>query len=159
MKILLKLFATAVLLASPAVVAQNVISSASGSFVRSSLAAASGAVTTGSPDLGTEIMFRNRSRVFGDRIVDGRRYWSVVDADVNGKSNDQVLQRLAPAPILARDGVRELDILVDVKRHLTVFTTPDRPVDIGTATVDAKDVRSISVTSIISASGLTIVTK
>lgn len=159
MKTLLKLFALAAFLASATIVAQNVVSSAPGSFVRSSLTAASGTVTTESPDLTTEIMIRNRARVFGDRITaSGERYWSVVDADLNGKTGDQLLQRLSPAAIQAGD-IRQMNILVNLKRNLTIFTTSDRPVEIGTATLDGKGVNSIAVTSIISASGLAIVTK
>lgn len=158
--LLASLAALLALLASPAALAQNLISSATGSVVRSSLTAASGSAATQSPDLTTETMIRNRSRVFGDRVTaSGEKYWSVADADLQGKAADQIKQRLSPAPISMRDGVRDMNVLVDLKRHLTVFTTPDHPVDIGTATVDGKDLHSIAVTSIISASGLTIVTK
>jgi len=140
--------------------AQNVTSSPASSLARSSLAATSAAATTGSPDPSTEVLVKNRARVFADRVsASGVRYWSLVNSDLNGKTPDQVLQRLSPTAIRASDHVREMDIVVDLKEPLTVFTKPGQSFSIGTAQVDGARVHSITVTSIISTNGLTIISK
>lgn len=150
----------AAIVLSPLVLAQTATSSTASSLARSTIAATSAAATTGSPDPSTETMVRNRARVFQDRVSpSGVKYWSLLDSDLNGKTPDQVLQRLSPTAIGSGDHVREMDILVDLKEPLTVFTKPGQSISIGTALVDGAGISSITVASMISTNGLTIISK
>ena len=139
---------------------QNATGSTASSLARSPLNAASAAAVTGSPDPSTEVMVRNRARVFKDRIsADGTRYFYVGNSDLRGLTPAQVLQRLSPTAISAGDHVREMDIVVDLHTPLTVFTKPGQPIYVGTAQVEGTGVESITVHSLILTDGITIISK
>lgn len=81
-------------------------------------------------------MIRNRARTLGDQVsASGHRYFAVSDLDLRGKTDAEIIQRLAPKEVKARDGVRNLTILVELQRPLTVRSA--EPVSVGTAIVDA----------------------
>ena len=104
-------------------------------------------------------MIENRARTLGQQAsANGEKYFVVKDADLAGKTPQEIIRRLSPSAIGARDHVREMNILVELDRPLTIFATPGEPVNVGTATVD-HSVRQIDVRSIILANGITIVNK
>lgn len=106
-------------------------------LVRSSQAFRS---TTYNPS--ARVMVESRARTLGTRLSASRtRYFSVADVDLIGKSPAEVMERLSPAPVGARDGVRAMEILVDVRRPTALHTRGQIPTDIGTATVSARGVR------------------
>lgn len=145
---------------SGSVLAQNAVPSSTSSLARSSLAATQAAVGARSADPSTEVMIRNRAKVFRDRLTaSGKKYWSLTDSDLIGKPPDQVLQRLSPSAIKASDGIREMNIVVDLRKPLTVFAGAGELISLGTAEVEGADLRSISVKSTISTNGVKVVSK
>ncbi|SRR5579885_750412 len=150
----------AAVIGSGSLLAQNAVGASTSALARSSVAAAQAAVAAQSPDPSTEVMIRNRARVFRDRLTaSGAKYWALTDYDLAGKTPDQVLQRLSPSAIKASDGVREMNIVVALRKPLTVFAKAGEPISLGTADVEGADVRSISVKSTISINGVNIVPK
>jgi hypothetical protein len=107
----------------------------------------------------TLVMIENRARSLGDRTsASGQKYFVVKDADLAGKSPEEVIRRLSPSAIGTVNQVRELNILVELDRPLTILAASGEPVNIGTATVE-RSVRQIDVRSIILANAITIVNK
>src|SRR5258708_3325912 len=105
----------------------------------------------------TLLMIENRARTLGQRAtVNGEKYFVVKDADLAGKSPEEMIRRLSPSTIGA--GIRELNILVELDRPLTILAASGESVNVGTATVE-RAVRQIEVRSIILANGITIVNK
>ena len=156
----LVLIAAAVVL-SPPILAENAASSASISLAKPLIADTSAAAMTGSsPDASSmETMVKNMARWFQNRVSpSGVRYWSLVDSDLKGKTPDQMLQRLSP-PAIQEGGRVRMDVVVDLKEPLTIFARPGQSISIGTALVDGAGTQSITVTSIISTNGLTIISK
>src|SRR5437868_13837583 len=107
----------AVVICYGSLLAQNAVATSTSALARSSVAAAQAAVAAQSPDPSTEVMLRNRARVFRGRLTaSGAKYWSLTDTDLAGKRPDQVLERLSPTAIKASDGAREMNILLDLRR-------------------------------------------
>jgi hypothetical protein len=103
------------------------------------------------------VMITNRARTLGDQVnASGTRYFSVKSADLQGMTSEQVARRLAPPEVKATDGVRSMDILVDIERPVTARSSG--PAYVGTALVDAAT-RQISVQSTIIANGLRVIGK
>ena len=103
------------------------------------------------------VMTKNRARTLGDELSASQtRYFAVTDADLQGRTNDEILRRLMPKEVKANDGVRRMEILIDVRRPVTV--TASAPTYIGTASIDAAT-RRIEVNSTITVTGLKVVRK
>lgn len=125
------------------------------SLVRSSAATDSGTYTAS-----TLVMIENRARTLGDRVNGSdTRYFAVTDADLIGKKPEEIIQRLSPTTITAGDQVRKLEIMVDLQRPITLYTDPNQPVNIGTATVQGAGLKNIDVHSSIFANAIQVVTK
>jgi hypothetical protein len=132
-------------------------SSMTGSLVRSSNAATAGAVS-GTVTPSSLVMIENRARVLGNRLANGIRYFAVTDSDLIGKTPAEIMQRLSPSPIRAGDGVRSMEIVVDLKRPLTLYTSGGEP-NIGTAIIQASpSLRQVEIHSSIFAN-LTVIDK
>lgn len=82
------------------------------------------------------LMVANRARTLGNAPSgDGTRYFAATDLDLRKLNVQQQLARLSPAPVVAGDGVRKLDIYVDLKDPLFVQPRPGQSVDIGSAEI------------------------
>jgi hypothetical protein len=115
--------------------------------------------TTASFDPSTIEMVKNRARTFGDQVSGaGKRYWALTDADIQGKTAEQIQRLLTPSEVKPGDGVRVMDIVVELLGPIKILSSPDKPVYIGTAQVDARAARKIEVNSNIVVNGITIVT-
>lgn len=110
---------------------------------------------------GTMTMIENRARVFGDRVSGSdTRYFAVRDKDLVSKTSAQVLTALSPTPVItSQQRVREVDIVVDLKKPLVITTTSDSPVNIGSVTVLGKVDNNLTVVNDLLLSGVTIVRK
>jgi len=110
---------------------------------------------------GTLTLIKNRARVFGDRVSGSdTRYFAVTDKDLAGKTQAQVLAALSPAPVVtSQQRVREVDIVVDLKKPLVITTTSAAPVNIGSVTVLGKVDNDITIVSNVLLSGVKIVRK
>jgi hypothetical protein len=107
----------------------------------------------------TLVMIENRARTLGQQAsASGEKYFVVKDADLAGKTPEEIIRRLSPSAIGAGDHVREMNILVELDRPLTILASPGDSVNVGTATVE-HSIRQIDVRSIILANGITIVNK
>jgi hypothetical protein len=129
-----------------------------GSLVRPSTAAASSArsvVTSGAVTPSSLVI--NRARIFGSQTsASGTRYWAVRDSDLIGKTPDEIIQRLSPSPVRAGDGVRTMEIVVDLKHPITLY----QQANIGTVVVESSpSLRQIQVHSSIFATNLTVIPK
>lgn len=103
------------------------------------------------------VMTRNRARTLGDQATaTGDRYFSVTDLDLQGKSNEEIVQRLAPKEVMASEGVRRLHIVVDVERPLTIRATGN--VSAGTAVID-RAVRHVEINSTVRVNQLKVIAK
>lgn len=102
-------------------------------------------------------MTRNRARTLGDRAsATGDRYFSVTDFDLQGKTEDEIVRRLAPKEVTAPEGVRRLHIVVDVERPLTIRATGN--VSAGTAVI-ARAVRHAEINSTVRVNQLKVIAK
>jgi hypothetical protein len=105
----------------------------------------------------TLVMIENRARTLGKTAsASGQAYFYVDSRALVGKTGEQVLERLAPAPVNAGDFLRTLEIVVALERPLVVRTVGGQPVVIGAATV-APGVRNIEVHSSIISSEITVI--
>lgn len=97
----------------------------------------------------------NRARTLGNTPSgSGTRYFAATDLDLRNLTPRQVLDRLSPKPVSARDGVRHLDIYVDLKRPLLVDVQPGQSVNIGSAEIKAEGIRDVEVHASIFLSGI-----
>ena len=125
-----------------------------------SLVPSSTTVSSGTYTPSTLVMIENRARVLGNRLsASGTRYFAVTDADLVGKTPDEVLRRLSPPVITAVGGLRQIDIVVDLQRPITLFPTADQPANVGTAVVQSSGFNNIAVNSIITGAQLTVIPK
>jgi hypothetical protein len=86
----------------------------------------------------------HRAKVFGDATTAaGTRYFKVTDADLIGKSEKAVAERLAVMNIA--DAVRRVEIVVDLRRPIALRAQPGSEVAIGSAIVSAKRVQNLEV--------------
>lgn len=130
------------------------------SLVRSTTAATSGAAS-GTVTPSSLVMIENRARVLGNQTsASGTRYFAVTDSDLVGKTPDQIIHLLSPTAISTADGVRTMEIVVDLKRPLTLYNSTGEQINIGTAIVQGSpSFRQIEVHSSILASDLTVIDK
>ena len=92
-------------------------------------------------------LISNRARTLANQVsASGTKYFAVTPNDLRGKSPDEILKRLSPV-IRPEDGVRSLQILVDLQRHLTIYS--DQPVYIGTAVLEGRGFKPIDVRSLL----------
>lgn len=125
------------------------------SGVTSSMTANSG---TGSRS--SFVMIKNRARTFsGAANASGTRYFAVTDADIRGKSPQEVIQRLSPSAITNGEAIRRLEILVELREPLTIRGEPGTPVNVGTASTESSTLRHLDVRSSILTQGLTVISK
>jgi hypothetical protein len=105
----------------------------------------------------TRVMIENRARVFGDRVSGGgTRYFAVTDADLAGKTESQVANILSPT-LAPSQQVRQVDIVVDLHKPVTLTSTSPAPVTIGTVTASApENNRPLLIVTNISTSGITV---
>ena len=122
--------------------------------------AASGA-TPGNITPSSLVMIENRARVFGNQTsASGTRYFSVSDSDLIGKTPAQIIQRLSPPPVRTGDAVRAMQIVVELRHPLTLYTDGKNEPNIGTAVVQASpSARPIEVHSYIFGADLTVIDK
>jgi hypothetical protein len=105
-------------------------------------------------------LIENRARTLGNQLSASRtRYFAVTDADLRGLSPEAALARLAPPPVTAADGVRNLNIVINLTHPITLASPPTQPVTIGTAIIDGAGIRNIHVQTYIFAPGLTVLDK
>jgi hypothetical protein len=118
--------------------------------------AASGA-TPGNVTPSSLVMVKNRARVFGTQTsANGTHYFAVTDSDLIGKSPDEMIQRLSPAAVRTGEGIRVLEIVVDLRHPLSLYTDGSEP-NVGTAVVQASSsARPIEVHSYIFGANLTV---
>ena len=125
------------------------------SIVRPAAAASSTSYTPSSL-----VMIENRAKTLGSRLsASGTQYFAVRDADLIGKTPDEVLTRLSPPVITPGAGLRQVDIVVDLQRPITLFPAADRPANIGTAVVQSMGFTNIAVNSAISGAQITVLPK
>ena len=106
------------------------------------------------------VMIENRARTLGDRCdASGTRYFAVKDSDLIGKKPQEIVQLLAPTAIKAGDGVRKMEVLVDLQKPIMIYTNPGQSAYIGTVVAQGSGLRQIEVHSSIFANDLTIVGK
>ena len=107
-------------------------------------------VTTGTnqPSNLSSLANHNRAQVLGNRVSgDGTRYFSVTDRNLAGIKDPKVIaQKLCPPPIVAGDGVRRIEIEIEVRAPLFLAVPMGQEVRIGTVSVDP-GVRDIQVNS------------
>lgn len=85
------------------------------------------------------LMVANRARTLGNTASgSGTRYFAVTDLDLSKLTPQQQLARLSPVPAVAGDGVRKLDIYVNLRDPLFVQPRPGQPIDIGSAEIKAQ---------------------
>lgn len=134
------------------------------SALRSQLQMSGSAVSTLDPasasnvfTYSTQIMIENRARTLGNKLSgSGTRYFAAVDSDLRGLTPQQALQRLSPPPINPGDGVRKVEISIDLQRPLTMEARPGDSVDIGTAVINSGGLQNVEVQSSIFTSGVTV---
>ena len=148
----------AFILGATALRAQFIPPSAVGSLVRSSTPPAISEKSYSAPSM---VMIKNRARTLGNQATGSRtRYFAVGDSDLIGKNPEEVLKLLEPTPVNASDGVRRLDLLIDVTRApLTILGRPGQELNVGMAVVDSLGLKNIEVHSNIFTSGLTVVSR
>ena len=89
--------------------------------------------------LGTQKLVENRARVLRDRLDgSGTRYFAADDATLANKTPAEIAAALAPPPVTAGTGVKRVDIVVDIRRSLSIPVKRNAPVLIGTTVVDSK---------------------
>lgn len=119
-----------------------------------------GAATTASPGAApasVQALIQNRARTLGGQVSpSGTRYWVATDLSLHDASPDALLDRLSPPPVAAEDRIRTLEILVNIRRPLTVRVPLGQTVAIGTAIVSATAVKQITVNAQIATKGVTI---
>jgi hypothetical protein len=106
------------------------------------------------------IMFiKDCAKRYGDQpSPNGTVYRYVNDYDLRGKSPDQIVQALSPT-VNAGSGVRNIDIVVDLKNAISVVANGRQPVNIGTALITAPAHTNIDVRSDISVSNMKVIEK
>jgi hypothetical protein len=113
---------------------------------------------SGSPDANVApdpTMIQNRYRTLGNNLSGGGdRYFAASDRDVQGLSPQQALRRLSPPAVSAAQGVRTLDIAINLTEPLTVEAQPGQLVEIGTAVVHAAGLRQVEVNTSIFTNGI-----
>lgn len=79
----------------------------------------------------------NRARTLGNTPSgSGTRYFAAADSDIANLSPRQVAERLVPKPVSAGDGVRKLEISIDLKRPLLIEAPPpSQSLNIGSAEI------------------------
>jgi hypothetical protein len=109
----------------------------------------------------TEIMVQNRARTLGNSLSgSGTRYFAATDTDLKGLSPAQALARLSPPPVSAANGVRKLEISINLQQPLIVEARSGQPIDIGTAVVQAAGgVQNVEVHASIFFDGITVLNK
>jgi hypothetical protein len=145
---------------------------ATSSFVNSATSVTSGATSNPSSDASgatpgnvtpsSLVMIKNRARVFGSQIdaANGVRYFAVSDSDLIGKTPAEIIQRLSPTPISSGNGLRDMEIVVELRHPLTLYTDGTTEPNIGTAVVQASSsARPIEVHSYIFGADLTVIDK
>jgi hypothetical protein len=135
--------------------ANSATSVASG--VTSNPASAASGATPGNVDPSTLVMIENRARVFGNQTsASGTRYFAVTDSDLVGKTPAQTMQLLSPPPVPANGGVHAVEIVIDLRHPLTLYTDGSEP-NIGTAVIQgSSSARPIEVDSYIFGVDLTV---
>jgi hypothetical protein len=122
-----------------------------------------GAVTTASPGTSpasVQTLIQNRARTLGGQVSpNGTRYWVATDLSLVDASPDALLDRLSPPPVTASDHIRTLEILVNIRRPLTVRAAPGQAVAIGAAIISATAVKQITVNAQIVTNRVTIFNK
>jgi hypothetical protein len=109
-------------------------------------------------DIHQDPFIKDRAKAYGEQAApDGTRYVAITDNDVRGKSPDQIAAILAPK-VNAED-VRKLDMVIDLKRPVTLSSNTNEPVNIGTAQVTAASHLNLDVRSQISISKVKVVPK
>ena len=162
----------ATVLAAPCVHAAGPPPAATSSFVNSAASVSGGATSNPSSDASgatpgnvtpsSLVMIKNRARVFGAQIdaANGVRYFAVSDSDLIGKTPAQIIQRLSPAPATSGGGLRDVEIVVELRHPLTLYTDGSVEPNIGTAVVQGSSPASpIEVHSYIFGADLTVVNK
>jgi hypothetical protein len=104
---------------------------------------------------------KNRARTLGDAPSgSGTRYFEVTDLDLNSLSASEILRRLSPESAREAADIRLIDIVVDLRRPLLLYSKPGQPVTIGTAVLSAAEAaKTIQVNSIIVSADITVVGK
>lgn len=83
---------------------------------------------------------KNRARVLGDKSSASRtRYVSITDEDLRGASTSQeVLKRLAPAPVKADQGIKRVEVVVDLEHPIFLRVPRDQIALVGTVLVEGR---------------------
>jgi len=105
-------------------------------------------------------MIENRAKTLGNQASGSRtRYFAAKDSDVVGKKPSDVLERLSPPAVKPGDNVRKMEIVIDLKRPITLYSSPTQPVNIGTVVVQALGITNIDVHSTIFTNKIKVVAK
>lgn len=131
------------------------------SGVKSNPSSAASGATPGNITPSSLVMIDNRARVYGNQTsASGTKYFSVTDSDLIAKTPSEVIQRLSPPPVRAGDGTRTMQIVVELRHPLTLYTDGTAEPNIGTAVVQASpSARPIEVHSYIFGADLTVMRK
>ncbi len=121
------------------------------------LRGATATATPGTAPVSVQALIQNRARTLGGQVSpSGTRYWMATDLSLADASPDVLVDRLSPPPVAADDHIRTLEILVNIRRPLTVRAAPGEAVAIGTAVISAIAAKQITVNAQIATQGITI---
>jgi hypothetical protein len=108
----------------------------------------------------TTTLIKSRAKALGNTgSPAGTRYWVATDADLARLRGNPtaVLQRLAGPELSADDGVRRVEVLVELHHPTTIRSAAEQSVNIGTTTINGSAPRrGLDVHSSIFASGVTV---
>jgi len=153
-------FAVLVFALAPCLIAQQSPASFAGSLVRSATPPISTNATSRTMSPSNQVLIHNRARAYGDRVsASGTRYTYVSDSTLRGKSADEVLRSLSPAPIAPNDHVRDVETVVNLNHPLTLYADSDQSINIGTAIVQGTGLKDIEAHSSVTTQALTILPK
>lgn len=143
--------------ASATIRAQGPPPSVLGAVVRSSLPANPTGVH---PTVPPTALIKNRARVLSDETTaSGTRYFAVSERDVAGKSPSEVLGLLRPKTVQPDDGVRKMQVLVDLTRSrpMSISSKRGEPATVGTVFAEGHGLHRLDVESVIRTPRMTVV--
>lgn len=98
------------------------------------------------------------SRVYGDSVSgSGTRFVAVRDQDLaKAKTSADALKLLSPATVKVGDGVRQVEVVVDLRRPIVLHVPPGTGVRVGTVLVEGNP-QQLTVDTILNVSALTVI--
>lgn len=144
----------------PCLTAQQAPASFGGSVARSATPPVSTNAASRTLSPSAQILIQNRARVYGDRVsANGTQYFYVSDSSLRGKTPDEILKSLSPAPTAPSSRVRDIQSVVNLSHPLTLYVERDQSINIGTAIVQGAALKNIEAHSSIVMPHLTILPK